>query len=543
MRIEHRSIFVSAMAALGLGLALFSAGCGKEAQTAVSGQPPPPPEVAVHVVEPRSVALTTELPGRTSAYLVAEVRPQVGGIVLKRLFTEGSDVKAGQVLYEIDPSSYQAAYANATAALARAKAAHASAKAASSRAKAAYSNAVAARTGAGANLANVKAASSKATAGQAGARAGYTGAKTSQAAARAALARAEANAVPLRLKAERFKELVAINAVSKQDYDDALAAVARSEAEIKSADAALSGTEAQIEGADASVKGAEADIQGADAAVQRAEAGIESAEAAVKSSEAEIEGAEAAAKAAEAEIQGAEAALETARINLAHTRVTAPISGRIGRSAVTTGALVTANQTTPLSTIQQLDSVFVDVTQSTANLLRLQQSLARGDLKAGGPNQAKVKLLLEDGSPYPLDGTLKFSDVTVDPSTGSVTLRTLFPNPKHALLPGMYVRAVLEEGVSAHALLVPQRGVTRNPAGNAMVMVVGAGEKVEPRVIKTERTVGDSWLVSEGLHTGDRVILEGIQKARPGTAVKAVPFVGKPDSAPAGAPQPVAAKT
>jgi membrane fusion protein (multidrug efflux system) len=179
----------------------------------------------------------------------------------------------------------------------------------------------------------------------------------------------------------------------------------------------------------------------------------------------------------------------------------------------------------------------VDVTQSSAELLRLQQNLASGLLKSNSSAQARVKLLLEDGSPYPLPGTLKFSEVTVDQSTGSITLRAIFPNPKHTLLPGMFVRAILEEGVNEHAILVPQRGVTRNPAGNAMVMVVGSEEKVEPRVIKVLRTVGENWLVSDGLKAGDRVILEGLQKARPGTPVKVVPFGSKADGTPATAPK------
>ncbi|MBT0652420.1 efflux RND transporter periplasmic adaptor subunit [Geomobilimonas luticola] len=375
-------------------------GCGKKKST-----PPPsgPPEVGVITIQTQRAAVTTELPGRTSAYLVAEVRPQVSGIVQKRIFTEGSDVKAGQVLYQIDPATYQAAYASA----------------------------------------------------------------------KAALARAEANLIPARLKEERFRDLVKIKAVSQQDYDDASASL----------------------------------------------------------------------KQAEAEVAAAKASVETARINLAYSKVTAPISGRIGKSTVTDGALVTANQSAPLATIQNLGSMYVDITQSSAELLRLQQSLASGLLKKGGAAGAKVKLLLENGATYPLEGTLKFSDVTVEPTTGSVTLRALFPNPKQQLLPGMFVRAVVQEGVNEQAILVPQRGVTRNPVGEAMVMVVGAEEKVEPRTIKVARTVGDNWLVGEGLKAGDRVILEGIQKARPGTTVKAVPFGSKPaEGAPAAAAQPAAKK-
>lgn len=435
MRSEHRSLLV--LPAL-LGLALVFGGCGREAETAVPPRRPVAPEVAVHVVEPQRVAITTDLPGRVSAHLVAEVRPQVGGIIEERLFEEGADVTAGQVLYRIDPSRYRAAYASAKAALARAKAGYGSAKAALARAT------------------------------------------TARATAQAALSRAEANAVPLRLKAQRLEELLSINAVSRQDFDDA------------------------------------------SAAVRQAEAGIDGAKAAVGSAEAEITGAEAAVKAASAEIEGAEAALETARINLAYTRVTAPIGGRIGKSAVTVGALVTAGQPVALATIQQLDPVYVDVTQSTANLLRLRRSLAAGELKAGDPEAAKVRLVLEDDSPYPLDGTLSFSDVTVEQGTGSVTLRTVFPNPDQVLLPGMYVRAIVEEGVKDAALLVPQQGVTRDAAGNATALVVGAGDTVERRTLTISRAIGDNWLVEEGLTAGDRVIVEGLQKVRPGAAVRVV---------------------
>jgi len=383
---------IKLMGALGVVLAgLLAGGCGKQPETG-SRQPGGPPEVGVVVVAPQSVTLTTELPGRTSAHLIAEVRPQVGGIIKKRLFTEGSDVKAGQVLYQIDPATYRAAYDSA----------------------------------------------------------------------RAAQAKAEANLIPARLKEQRFRDLVKIRAVSQQDYDDAGAAL----------------------------------------------------------------------KQAEADVASTRAAVETARINLDYTRVTAPISGRIGRSSVTDGALVTASQATALAVIQQLSPMYVDVTQSSAEMLKLKRNLASGLLKDKGPDRARVKLLLEDGSAYPLPGTLKFSEVTVEQSTGSITLRAIFPNPEQVLLPGMFVRAVLEEGVDDQALLVPQRGVSRNPAGKAVVMVVGAGEKVEQRVIKVVRTVGDNWLVSEGLKPGDRVILEGTQKAKPGTPVKAVPFGARPATAP-----------
>ncbi len=379
---QNRNVVLLMIVAGGLAACLLLAGCDSAKN---AGQKPPsaPPEVGVITVQSQRVALTTELPGRTAPNLIAEVRPQVNGIVRKRLFTEGTDVKVGQLLYQIDPAGYQAAYDSA----------------------------------------------------------------------KASLARAEANCIPAGLKEERFRALVKSKGVSQQEYDDAFAALKQSEADV---------------------------------AYNRAQ-------------------------------------VETNRINLAYTRVIAPISGRIGRSAITDGALVTANQVTPLATILRLDSVYVDVTQSSSEALRWKRNLEGGLLKGGG-GKARVKLLLEDGTPYPLPGILKFSEVTVDQSTGSIVLRAVFPNPKKILLPGMFVRALLEEGISEKAILIPQRGVSRNPAGSAMVMVVGKEEKVEPRVIKVERTVGDSWLVSEGMKPGDRVILEGIQKARPGTVVKAVPF-------------------
>jgi membrane fusion protein (multidrug efflux system) len=328
-----------------------------------------------------------ELSGRISPQMVAEVRPQVGGIIQKRLFTEGKEVKAGESLYQIDPATYQAALASA----------------------------------------------------------------------KAALAKAEANGATLRLKTERYKQLVTISAVSRQEYDDAAAAL----------------------------------------------------------------------KQAEADIETGKSLVETARINLAYTRIIAPITGRIGRSAVTPGALVTANQETPLAKIQQLDPVYVDVTQSSADLLRLKRNLAQGQLKHDASSQVKVRLLLEDGSPYPLEGQLEFSEVTVDQGTGSVTLRAQFPNPNQLLLPGMFVRGLVQEGVREQAILVSQRGISRDPAGNAVALVVGANDVVERRMVQTERTVGDTWLVTDGLQAGDRVIVEGLQRVRPGVAVKVVPFEAK----------------
>jgi membrane fusion protein (multidrug efflux system) len=369
-------------------LLLFLSGCQNE--TAAPAQAPPPPQVGILTVQPQAVHLTSELPGRTAPRLIAEVRPQVGGIIQKRTFTEGTDVKAGQVLYQIDPALYRAEVARAEA----------------------------------------------------------------------ALTRTMANVTSIRQRFERYRELVKINAVSRQDYDDISAALRQ----------------------------------------------------------------------AEAEIEVAKAALQTARINLDYTTVKAPISGRIGRSAVTDGALVTAGQAQPLAVIQQLDTIYVDVVQTTAELLNLKRNLDSGLLRGG--DRAKVDLLLEDGSAYPLAGELKFSEVTVEQSTGSVTLRAIFPNPDLLLLPGMFVRAIVTEGVNDEAILVPQRGVTRNPAGDAMVMTVNAEEKVEPRVIQVARTVGEQWLVSGGLQAGDRVILEGTQKARPGTPVKTYAFGEKADGSP-----------
>ena len=378
---------------------LILGGCGQQAKSSQTITP----EVAVMVVKPERVAITTELTGRTSAYLVAEVRPQVGGIIQKRLFTEGGDVKAGSVLYQIDPAIYQAAYASA----------------------------------------------------------------------KAALARAEANITTTRLRAERYKELVAIKAVSQQDYDDITAALKQSEADIETG----------------------------------------------------------------------KSAVETARINLAYTRVKAPISGRIGKSSVTAGALVTASQGSALATIQQLDPVYVDVTQSSTNLLRLQQSMASGKIKRNGAGQAKVKLLLEDDTKYPWGGTLQFRDVTVDPTTGSVILRVVFPNPKGVLLPGMFVRAELEEGVNEKALLVPQQAVSRDPKGNPLILTVDAEGKVQQRMITVDRAIGDKWIVSSGLAPGDRLIVEGIQKVKPGASVKVVPFAadsGKTSGEPKNAAPPAA---
>jgi len=381
---QYGNCLVTALGVLLAGLILT--GCRK------AGGPPqrPAPEVAVTVIKPERLTLSAELPGRVSAYLVAEVRPQVSGIIQKRLFEEGGDVKAGDLLYQIDPAFYEAAYASA----------------------------------------------------------------------KASLARAEANVPPIRLRAERYKELVDIKAVSQQNYDDVTAAL----------------------------------------------------------------------KQAESEIGIAKAAMETARINLAYTGITAPISGRIGKSAVTIGALATAHQAVPFTTIQQLDPVYVDAPQSSANLLRLKRDITNGTLKSDVMNQAKVRLLLENGTSYPLEGVLKFSDVTVDPSTGSFILRMIFPNPDHVLLPGMFVRVVIEEGVIEQALLVPQQGVARDPKGNPVALIVNAEGTVQQRMLTLDRAIGNKWLVTAGLKAGDQVIVEGMQKARPGAPVKIGPSdIGQKD--------------
>ena len=362
-----------------------------------SGPPPGGPvEVAVVTVKPEKIVLTTELPGKTSPYLVAEVRPQVNGLIRSRAFEEGADVKAGDLLYQIDPAQYQAAYDQA----------------------------------------------------------------------KAALAMAQANVPAARLRAERLKGLVEMKATPRQNYDDALAALAQ----------------------------------------------------------------------AEASVEAAKATAESARINLSYTPIRAPIPGRTGKSSVTVGALVTAYQPIPLMVVQQLDPIYVDVTQSSAELLRLRQGLESGRLKRSSESWSRVKLLLEDGTPYPLEGKLKFRDVTVDSTTGSVTLRMVFPNPSNVLLPGMFVRAVVEEGVSGDAILVPQQGVTRDQKGNPYALVAGKEGKVEQRVLTLDRAIGDRWLVTKGLASGDRVIVEGLQKVRPGADVKAVPFSA------AGKDQPAAAK-
>ncbi|MCC3702206.1 efflux RND transporter periplasmic adaptor subunit [Rouxiella badensis] len=357
------------------GLALTGCNDKKTEQGAAKA-----PEVGVVTLKAAPLNVTTELPGRTSAYRIAEVRPQVSGIILKRNFVEGSEVKAGTSLYQIDPAPYQATYDSA----------------------------------------------------------------------KGDLAKAQASAQIAHVTVNRYKPLLGTNYISKQDYDTANSTALQ---------------------ADASVVAAKAEV-------------------------------------------------ETARINLAYTKVIAPISGRIGKSSVTEGALVTSSQTDALATVQQLDPIYVDVTQSSNDFLRLKQELADGTLKQEN-GKAKVTLILDNGKEYQQPGTLEFSDVTVDETTGSITLRAVFPNTQDFLLPGMFVRARLDEGVNNNALLVPQQGITRNPRGDATAMVVGADNKVELRTVTTTQAIGDKWVVTDGLKPGDKIIVTGLQKIRPGVQVTA----------------------
>jgi membrane fusion protein (multidrug efflux system) len=337
------------------------------------------PTVSVFTLHATPVSLTTELPGRVSAYRIAEVRPQVNGVILRRMFTEGERVSAGQQLYQIDPAPYEASLESARASLAHARAATAIAK----------------------------------------------------------------------ITAQRYQALAEAHAVSRQDYDNAMATLQQDEADVAAADAAV----------------------------------------------------------------------HSASINLAYTKVYSPISGRTGRSSVTEGALVIGNQPTSLVTITLLDPVYVDLTQSSTTLVRLKRDLALGQLRGIGTNKAAAKLLLEDGSAYELSGSLQFSEVTVDQGTGSVTLRAIFPNPDDLLLPGMFVRATIEEGVREGAILAPQQGITHAPDGTAAALVVGAGNRVEKRSVELERALANQWVVIRGLAAGDRLIVSGLQKIQPGMAV------------------------
>ena len=377
---KHHFSFPWKTVLVALSCGLFMTACHRQVQA----PPMPAPEVATVTVARQRVALATELPGRTSPYRMAEIRPQVNGLIQKRLFTEGADVQAGQALYQIDPAPFQAALDNA----------------------------------------------------------------------KAALGRAEANLPALQLRADRYKQALADKAVAQQDLDDATAAL----------------------------------------------------------------------KLAVADTNYYQAMVETARINLAYTRVVSPISGRIGRSTVTDGAIATAYQPMALATVQQLDPIYVDVPQSTVELLRLQRRWEEKLLNHDGTNADQVDLILEDGTKYPLSGTLEFRDVSVDPTTGSVIMRMVFPNPNGVLLPGMFVRAVVKEGVNEQGILVPQQAVSRDPKGNPIALIVNASGTVEMRMLVLDRAIGDQWLVASGLVPGDRIIAEGMQMVRPGAPVRAVPF-------------------
>jgi membrane fusion protein, multidrug efflux system len=373
-----------------------------------------PPKVAVVKLQAQQVVLTSELPGRTTSYLVAEIKPQVNGLLQKRFFTEGAQVKANDLLYQIDPAPYKAALDNAEA-----------------------------------NLGAM--------------RQGAERAKATLAATIAGLQRHQAVLKLANANFARYKNLVESNAVSRMDLD-------------------------------------------------KADAEVETAEAGLKVGEKQVDSDREAVETAAAAIKQAEAALESAKINLSYTKITAPITGRIGRSTVTEGAIVTAYQLTALATIQQLDPIYVDVPQSTTDLIRLRRNLANGRLKENETN--KVKIMLEDGSTNPKEGSLQFRDVTVDPTTGSVILRIVVPNPDYTLLPGMFVQAIIREGVRDQAILVPQQAVSRDPKGNPFVLLVNDKNEVEMRPITTEQALGDKWLVSSGLASGDRVIVEGMQKVQ-----------------------------
>ncbi|MFT4019939.1 MAG: efflux RND transporter periplasmic adaptor subunit [Acinetobacter sp.] len=393
-----------ALTACTLATSIALVGCSndkKDAQQTAASQQAQQTPVGVIVAQPQNVEKTTELAGRTSAYEVSEVRPQTSGVILKRLFAEGSYVKAGQPLYQLDQRANSATVENA----------------------------------------------------------------------RATLLQQQANLASLRTKVNRYQQLVGINAVAKQDYDDLIGEL----------------------------------------------------------------------KVAEAQVSASQASLKNAQITLGYSTIRAPISGQTNRSAVTSGALVTANQTDALLTIQRLDPIYVDINQSSTDLLRLRQELKKGSL--GNSKNARVKLKLEDGSYYPIEGTLAFSDTSVDTGTGSVTIRAIFQNPDHLLLPGMYTTAQIVEGVIQNVYLIPQVAVTRTPTGQATLFVVNAKGAVETRSIETNGTEGANWIVSKGLNPGDKVIVEGVAKVKDGQSVKASPYQPQTTATPTGAKPASAAQT
>ena len=392
-------LWAPALTACALATSIALVGCSKDpkdAQQAAAAQQMPPTEVGVIVAQPQSVEQSVELSGRTTAFEISEVRPQTSGVIQKRLFTEGSYVREGQALYEIDSRT---------------------------------------------NHATVDSA-------------------------RATLVRQKANLNALRVKEGRYRQLVGSNAISKQDYDDMVAQV----------------------------------------------------------------------KLAEADVASAQAELKNAEINLGYSTVRSPISGQTNRSTVTVGALVTASQTNPLVTVQRLDPIYVDINQSSSELLRLRQQLNQGSLDSS--NNTKVKLKLEDGSYYPVEGRLAFSDASVNPDTGTVTIRAVFPNPNHLLLPGMYATAQIVQGVIPNAILIPQAAITRTPTGQAIAMVVNAKGVVETRPVETSGVQAKDWIITAGLKTGEKVIVDGVAKVKEGATVVAKPY--QPQAAtPQGATQPV----
>ena len=392
----YAKLWAPALTACALATSLALVGCSKDpkdAQQAGAAQQMPPTEVGVLVAQPQSVEQSVELSGRTTAFEISEVRPQTSGVVLKRLFTEGSYVREGQALYEIDSRTNRASLDRS----------------------------------------------------------------------RAALTRQQAQLNVLRVKEGRYRQLVGSNAISKQEYDDIVAQV----------------------------------------------------------------------KLAEADVAATQAEVRNAEINLGYSTVRAPISGQTNRSTVTAGALVTANQAEPLVTIQRLDPIYVDINQSSAELLRLRQQLSQGSLNSS--NNTKVKLKLEDGSYYPVEGRLAFSDASVNPETGTVTLRAVFPNSNHLLLPGMFATAQIVQGVIPNAILIPQAAISRTPTGQAMAMIVNAKGIVEQRPVTTVGTQGSNWIVTEGLQTGDKVIVDGVAKVKADQQVVAKPYQPQ-GAAPQGAP-------
>lgn len=393
-------LWAPALTACALATSIALVGCSKDpkdAQQAGASQQMPPTEVSVVVAQPQSVEQSVELSGRTTAFEISEVRPQTSGVILKRLFAEGSYVREGQALYELDSRSNRAALDSS----------------------------------------------------------------------KAALLQQQANLNSLRTKLNRYQQLVSINAVSKQEYDDLLGSV----------------------------------------------------------------------KVTEAQVAAAQAQIKSAEIDLGYSIIRAPISGQTNRSTVTVGALVTANQASPLVTIQRLDPIYVDMNQSSAELLRLRQQLSKGDLDSS--NNTQVKLKLEDGSYYSVEGRLAFSDASVNPDTGTITLRAVFSNPNHLLLPGMFATAQIVQAVIPNAILIPQIAITRTPTGQAMAMIVNAKGAVEPRPVTTSGVQGKDWVVTAGLNVGDKVIVDGIAKVKPEQQVVAKPY--QPQVAtPQGAQPPVA---